>query len=271
MKQKQRTSTQRTQKKTSLQEEFGDIPQPKKSRVPPIPPEDFVTDEIQHGRTQQERKQETYQKQETSQGREQETKQEKKYIETQQDIAQPEKYMFGKEHPPFSIKNLKEIVKEIRITRPRMRLVLMFNRAGKPELFTVDARKTYFQYLNGTYIIPQEDDPEEIHSGLQLSFYHQSLSSPISFKIPVQELQETVSMDAVEVQGNRYSIEYALHPELVKKFMLSQIIEKTMQGQDMQELFTKHGRLLLITLIVSAISLLLLLNYTGVLSNFAIW
>jgi len=181
--------------------------------------------------------------------------------------TKPVPLKFGRHHPTISVKNVKEALKEIKISPSRMRLICFFNTAGHPELFTVDSTKQFFEHLGGNYIIPQEDDPVEINSGYQLTFYHQAISSPIGFRFPVQRLQRSSDISEVEVNSRTYNIEYAINPYLVKRFMISQIIEKTMQGQDIQEWINYFKKLGIIGIVLLGVILVILLQSTGILNN----
>lgn len=93
--------------------------------------------------------------------------------------------------------------------------------------------------------------------------YHQSLSMPIKRKINVKKIKD--SMTAAELDD----IEYATNPSTLKKFLVSKVIEMILKGAELDRWMRMMFWICLFSLIVSAVTLLLMLGHSGIFQQIA--
>lgn len=145
----------------------------------------------------------------------------------------------------FSIQKWKEkLTKQTK--KNRMFLVVMQMRNGKISMFTIATTETYFVYLKGLYYIDPDMIREDIHSGLNMLYYHQDCTMPFKIEFNIRDLKDKLARDEDESE-----VEKIINPKNLGSFINSQIIEKVLKGQELSDDIKMLRTLLIINLLVT--------------------
>lgn len=129
----------------------------------------------------------------------------------------------------------------------RIFLIVMQLRNGKYDIFTIVTNQSYFERNSGMYHIDTDMAREDLHSKMNLLYYHQDISSPfrIDFDLGrIHKLMET---------NEESTIDKALNPSSLKGFINSQVIEKVLKGQELSDEMRFLKIIMIINLIITII------------------
>lgn len=157
-------------------------------------------------------------------------------------------YWYGKFLDKLSIQYWKEYIKKVR-NKESLYLVQMKLSNGKSTMFTVTSDDNTFSFKKGTYHIDPDMTVHDIHSGLDMLFYHQECASPFSIQFNLDNLKKSLKKSNVDDESN---IIKAINPQSLKDFINSKVIEKVLKGQEMTDVLDKMMKLIIIGLVLSA-------------------
>lgn len=156
----------------------------------------------------------------------------------------------------FSIQKWREKLKH-QTKKNRLFLVIMQMRNGKISMFTISTTESFFIYLKGLYYIDPDMIREDIHSGLNMLYYHQDCSAPFKIDFNLRELKDSLAMD-------ENTVEKVINPKNLSGFINSQIIEKVLKGQELSDDIKFLRTLLIINLLLTTGLLILVGRSMGV-------
>ena len=125
-------------------------------------------------------------------------------------------------------------------------LILMHTRNDKYYLFSVTTIEKYFIYQGGSYLLDTDLSRVDLHTGLNLLFYHQDSSIPLKVDVNLDELNKKV-----DVQDKGVTL--ALNPVSLQGFIKSQVIEKVLKGQELTDDMAFMKKLIIISLLINAV------------------
>jgi hypothetical protein len=130
-------------------------------------------------------------------------------------------------------------------------MVNMELRNGMHTHFMVELKWKCFDYEDGRYIIDDEYKYYDVDSKIYCLDYHQDCCLPLK-----RRFQMNLVMDAITQSGD-IDTETSIDPKSLKIFMESDIIQKVMQGAEMEQ-WTKFVKIMLI--VITGITGLILLG-----------
>ena len=171
--------------------------------------------------------------------------------------AQKEYKATFKEYDTVKQGSVFDINRWIRILRSKTQktttlYVNMELRNGMHTQFVAYISHPYFIYKKGLYIV---DDELKYWNETVKMFaldYHQDLSLPVRKKINVNEIKHTVE----SVGG--FEVETALNPHSLKQWLESDVVQKIIKGQELDQFMR---RLMLISIIAALSSIAMLLLF----------
>ena len=127
-------------------------------------------------------------------------------------------------------------------------LIIMQTRNKKYDHFTVATDLKYFYYKGGVYFLDSDFTRDDIHSGLSSLYYHQDCSIPFRIDIDTSKLKDEITQS-----GNDDVIDKAINPSTLKGFVISQVIEKILKGEELSKDMDFMKKLIIINLLMSLI------------------
>lgn len=118
-----------------------------------------------------------------------------------------------------------------------------------------------FVFDEGWYIIDEKYKYYDNNAGLWCFDYHEELCFPVDKKINLGEMKKIIYEDG-DVE-----LETAINPKSLQKFMESTVIQKLLAGAEMEDSMRKMKMYMIITMVISAVTLLLVLNMSGLLGG----
>ena len=116
-----------------------------------------------------------------------------------------------------------------------------------------------FVFDNGWYIIDEKYKYYDNNAKLYCFDYHEELCLPINKKIKLDEIKKKIYED------EDVELETAINPKSLQKFMESTVIQKLLAGAEMEDSMRKLKMFMIITMIVTIVTLLLVVNMSGLL------
>lgn len=154
------------------------------------------------------------------------------------------KYKYGDYISKWSIQYWQEKMKK-HFRKQHMYLILMQLRNGKYSMFTIATASHYFSYGKGMYFLDADMSREDIHTGLQMFYYHQDVMCPFKIDFNINKLRESL-------ESYDDHITKAINPQNVKGFINAEVIEKVLKGQALSDDIKFLRTLLTINLILTA-------------------
>ena len=142
-------------------------------------------------------------------------------------------------------------------------LINMELRTGFHKTFIIKNIEGEFKYLGNTYIIDNELKTFNLSSKLYQLDYHEDLTIPVKRVIPVDHIKKNIKASQIVPSQ-------ATNPSLIKKFIMSKILESLMKGGQFLESLRKFSFYLIIILTISAIHLALFVYGSGMLDSIKI-
>lgn len=140
-------------------------------------------------------------------------------------------------------------------------LIYMQLRNGKLHQFRVSTWLPYFEKYKGIYYIDPDMAREDVHSGLNVLYYHQDICAPFKINFDLDEIHQIVRKS--EQEDNEQAIDKALNPTSLKGFINSQVIEKVLKGQELSDEMRFIKILIIINLIISVIGFIIIARGMG--------
>jgi hypothetical protein len=139
-------------------------------------------------------------------------------------------------------------------TRPDDFLARIKLRNGEKIAIIVDTKKSYFMYKGGAYIVDFSKSEWDATARMYYSEYHEDISFPIHFNIPVIELKKKLEESAIK------DIDLSANPYVLKKFIESEFIQKVAQGADAHQELSFIKTMVLISMIIILINSIMLIS-----------
>lgn len=133
--------------------------------------------------------------------------------------------------------------------------------------FLADAGKSDFKYRGKTYIIDENLKYFMSSSRLYFIDYHENFTLPIKRKIPLKEIQKSMTSEKYS-QENIY---YATNPKTLENFLTSSTIEKILSGAKLDEWLRQMRLMIIIILIVAVLHMVLFAVKSGMLAKVKIF
>ena len=146
--------------------------------------------------------------------------------------------------------------------KPKQRLLINMKLInGDKEQFIAKIENNAFKYLNAKYVVDEECMTFNRTFKMYESDYHQNLSIPIRQEIECNEIVQELKN---QTEAPYYDIINNINPITLKEFVDSKIIQNSLQGQAMTQIFGFIKVMLVIVTIISGISLLIMINVSGI-------
>ena len=130
---------------------------------------------------------------------------------------------------------------------------------GEMMPFVTKLKEGGFLFDNGWYIIDEKYKYYDNNANLWCFDYHEELCFPVGKRINIGKMKKNIyESDAVE-------LETAINPKSLQKFMESTVIQKLLAGAEMEDSMKKMKMYMIIVLVITAVSLLLQINSSGLL------
>lgn len=130
---------------------------------------------------------------------------------------------------------------------------------GEVMPFVVKVKDGGFVFDNGFYLVDENYKYYDNNSGLWTFDYHEELCFPIDKRVNIKDLKD-------EIYGSKdVELETAVNPVSLNKFMESTVIQKLLAGAEMEDSLRKMKVMVMISLVIGGVSMLLLLNMSGIL------
>lgn len=130
---------------------------------------------------------------------------------------------------------------------------------GEVMPFVVRLKNGGFVFDEGWYIIDEKYKFYDNNAKLWCFDYHEELCFPINRRVNLGELKKVIYEDA------DIELETAINPKSLQKFMESTVIQKLLAGAEMEDSMRKMKMYMIITMILSGVTLLLVVNMSGLL------
>ena len=114
-----------------------------------------------------------------------------------------------------------------------------------------------FIFDGGFYIIDEQYKYFDNNAKLWCFDYHEELCFPINKRINLCELKKEIYED------EDVELETAINPKSLQKFMESTVIQKLLAGAEMEDSMQKMKMYMIITIVITAVTLLLMINASG--------
>ncbi len=132
---------------------------------------------------------------------------------------------------------------------------------GLHTTFIVLIKNNSFTYKGKSYIIENEFKYFNLNASLWCLDYHESFVCPIQRKINITEIKRQVIGKGIT------DIDRAINPLTLEQFIESQVIEKVMKGQALDELMRFLKIMSIITVVIALIHFGMFLKASGILDN----
>ena len=132
---------------------------------------------------------------------------------------------------------------------------------GEVMPFVTTIKDGGFIFDKGFYIVDENAKYFDNNAGLWCFDYHEELCFPVKKNINLHKVKEEV------YSGDDVELETAINPKSLQKFMESTVIQKLLAGAEMEDSLSKIKMFCLITLVVTAATLLLVINMSGILGG----
>lgn len=131
---------------------------------------------------------------------------------------------------------------------------------GQEFPFIVKIKNGGFIFDNGFYIIDEKYKYYDANAKLWCFDYHEELAFPIDKQVKISDVKKKL------YESNEIELETAVNPKSLQKFMESTVIQKVLAGGQMEDSMKKMKTMILLTLILIGITLLIVLNNSGILA-----
>jgi len=118
-----------------------------------------------------------------------------------------------------------------------------------------------FKFRGGRYIIDDDLKYYNESSKMWALDYHQDISLPVRHKIDVNKIVKTIHETGIT------DVDTALNPFSLERFMVNEVIQKVMRGEDMDKLFKFMKIMLILIFVTVVICLIILIQASGLLSG----
>lgn len=126
-------------------------------------------------------------------------------------------------------------------------------------------KKEKIEWNNKTYIVDHYAKYYDHAAKMYCLDYHESFTLPIIRKIPVSAMQKAVASTGIT------DIEMACNPATLEQFIVSEVIEKVMKGQELEDALKFVKMMVIFILIAVVIHLILFVAKSGILQQVKLW
>jgi len=176
----------------------------------------------------------------------------------------PEKEKVKRHNP---IKGYKKIMDKL--FPAKTMLINMELRNGMHDLFMISENKSSFKYAGGCYIIDPEAKYFMLGSKCYCMDFHQDMTIPVKRKIDAQALNEKLK-DAINDTNVDFDIETSLNPYSLQEFMVSNVIQKSLRGEQIDRFLKSIKIMMFVTMIVCIGHFLIFVFKSGILKSIKI-
>jgi len=132
---------------------------------------------------------------------------------------------------------------------------------GEVMPFVIKLTNGGFVFDGGWYIIDEKMKYYDNNAKLWCFDYHEELCFPVDKKIKLGDIKKAIYEDA------DIELETAINPKSLQKFMESTVIQKLLAGAEMEDSLRRMKMYNIITLVISGVTLLLVVNMSGLLGG----
>jgi len=125
--------------------------------------------------------------------------------------------------------------------------------------FVVKLHNNGFVFDNGWYIIDEKYKYYDNNAKLWAFDFHEELCFPVDKRIKISDVKKDI------YESDDVELETAINPKSLQKFMESTVIQKLLAGAEMEDSLRKMKMYMIIILVITGVSLLLMLNMSGIL------
>ena len=163
----------------------------------------------------------------------------------------------------YSIKGFWYRFKDKFISSKQMLIHMELN-TGMHVQFLVTIKKNKFVFKGGTYVVDDSLKYYDVSSKYWCSDYHQDVSLPILRKIDSTKLKKIIRMEGIT------DVDTAINPFALKYFIEGEVIQKVLQGVELDKAMRFLKLVAIISLLVVLANFLLNLQTSGVLAGLGI-
>jgi len=132
---------------------------------------------------------------------------------------------------------------------------------GEVMPFVVRLKNGGFIFDGGWYIIDEKYKYYDNNAKLWCFDYHEELCFPVDKKIKLGDLKKAI------YENGDVELETAINPKSLQKFMESTVIQKLLAGAEMEDSMRRMKMYMIITLVITGVTLLLVVNMSGLLGG----
>ncbi len=177
-----------------------------------------------------------------------------------QDEKELKSFILKKAHSKTSIKFWREWFLE-KYYPTDIILIQMETSTGFRRLFTIKKSDDGFKYKGGNYLFVDSQKIYNADAKLYQLDYHQDCSLPISTKIPVDKIKQTLeSLKELDVS-------HSVNPSVLHRFIKSKIAEGILKGTQLDEFMRKLNTFIIVIMVAVLVHLVLFLYASGILKN----
>jgi len=129
---------------------------------------------------------------------------------------------------------------------------------GQHAQFITKITNNGFVFDKGFYIVDDNLKYYDVSAKLWCFDYHEELVFPIKRTIHIKELTKTI------IHSNDIELDTAINPVSLQKFMESTVIQKLLSGAEMEDALRFLKTMVILTVIMSAVILLININKLGI-------
>jgi len=165
-----------------------------------------------------------------------------------------------KDHGFFDIKGRIRSLKD-KFFPERSYLINMELRNGNFSCFLIIPQKDSFKYMKGEYIIDSSMKYFNVSSQIWCLDYHQDISIPIKRRVNIAALKKNIKVPGV------IDVDTAINPVSLRDFIESEVIQKVMKGEELDNFFRFMKMATIILLIICGLTFILMLKSSGILQS----
>lgn len=132
---------------------------------------------------------------------------------------------------------------------------------GEVMPFVTTIKDGGFVFDKGFYIVDENAKYFDNNARMWCFDYHEELCFPVKKQIRLHAVKEEV------YSGDDVELETAINPKSLQKFMESTVIQKLLAGAEMEDSLARIKMFCLVTLVVTAATLLIVINMSGLLGG----
>lgn len=177
-----------------------------------------------------------------------------------QDEEELKSFILKKSHSKTSLKFWKEWFLE-KYYPTDIILIQMETSTGFRRLFIIKKSDDGFKYKGGNYLFVDSQKIYNVDAKLYQLDYHQDCSLPISTKLPVDKIKQTLE------SLKDLDISHSVNPSVLHRFIKSKIAEGILKGTQLDEFMRKLNTFIMVIMVAVLVHLVLFIYASGILKN----